>query len=254
MSTPLQLLKEAMDTQLACNLGNALACPENLDSLMEADKKEQENPSTLLPEDISTAWTLPVDGELRQYENHPTLNGTKERIAIDIMCAADANIKAANHGKVIKAHKNPPADPWNNFVENGAHVPKRADEKIPVDGRSYSYLDHPGYSIFGNHIIIEHYKGTTKDGRRVVATTAYTHLKEIMVSELAPVRRGDIIAKSGGENMTRGIAADGEYFYFTNFGPDGTGGAQRREQGPLSVPHLHYEMPKNVAITAHTRE
>ncbi|MCP5051993.1 MAG: M23 family metallopeptidase [bacterium] len=212
---------------------------------------EKEKTRDHLPQDVDDNWILPVNGRTRNYTNHPRIHRDTTRVSIDIDCLPETPVKAANHGEVIEVHKNPAPTPWNEYRdETGQLSPKRANQRITQGNRSYSYLDHPGvFSGFGNYIIIRHYRGSNADGtRKVFGTTAYSHLLNINVNKGDAVTKGQQIGNSGGNNMSRAKNNQG-YFYFTNFGPDGTGWKNSPPNtGPLSVAHLHYERPASVSI------
>lgn len=227
-----------------------------------AANEQSEEPPELSPPDIDDNWYLPVAGTQTTYENHHRINNAAERVSVDIYCSVNTPVRAANHGKVIERWENPSPQPWNDFVENGISNPRKANQPIPFRGGNYSYMNHPdGFSAFGNYIIIEHYEGYNADGsRKVIATTAYAHLNEIAVIRNAPVLRGQLIGNSGGADMTRAKNLSNprvgpDYFYFPNFGPDGSGGSNTAPaRGPFSSQHLHYERPRTVGMNVHEAE
>lgn len=175
-------------------------------------------------EPVISDWIGPVEGTAGSYTNHPSLSGGTP---VDIPCRLQP-VLAANFGKVVKVHKNPDQKKWKGY---------RADENHPKHG---VYIEHPEYSSYGNHVIIEHYN----DSMIPIGKTVYAHLSSIRHLEGMAVAQGEQIGVSGGLHCTRHkswavqveksgelVYDDGQIIwspwtkmiYPLNFGPDGTG-------------------------------
>lgn len=103
------------------------------------------------------------------------------------------------------------------FPHSAIDIPEPAETPIraPANGVVIKVVDNDGGSY--NYLVVYH--GTDEEGRDI--TTVYGHLPKIFVQKGDLVRRGDVLAVTGGAPGTRGT------------GPYYTG------------PHLHFEVRQN---------